>query len=283
MGLLLWCVAILPLLALIWHFSAAGKYFIKWGLFGIISVLMATLPIPLMLLNPRSPKNALIPAAGLRACCRFLGLTLKVEGQENIVKNSGCVVLINHQSMLDLVVLACLWPVMDNCTVISKKEIFYIQPFGLASWLWGTIFINRGSKNAQDAVNETGAIIRQRKARVLMFPEGTRNLGKKELLPFKKGAFHLALSSQVPIQPVAVCRYTFLKNFSFGIGQIRIKILPSIPTEGCTKEDLPKLMDKTYEVLSKNVNYLSGDEKNETSNGHSKSNNEIRSNRYSNQ
>ncbi|XP_066140922.1 1-acyl-sn-glycerol-3-phosphate acyltransferase alpha [Euwallacea fornicatus] len=281
MGLLVWCLAISTLLALIWHFSDAGKYFIKWGLFGIISVLMATLPIPIMLLSPRNPKNGLIPAAGLRACCRFLGLTLKVEGQENIVQNSGCVVLINHQSMLDLVVLACLWPVMDNCTVISKKEIFYIQPFGLASWLWGTIFINRGSKNAQEAVNETGAIIKQRKARVLMFPEGTRNLGNKELLPLKKGAFHLALSSKVPIQPVAVSRYTFLKNFSFGTGQIRIKILPSISTEGCTKENLPKLIDKTYEILSENVNSLSSDGKNRIGNERSKSNSEIRSNRYS--
>lgn len=44
-----------------------------------------------------------MPAAGLRACCRFLGLTHSVEGLENIVKNSGCVVLINHQSMLDLI------------------------------------------------------------------------------------------------------------------------------------------------------------------------------------
>lgn len=272
MGLLLWTLIVLVLLTLLWKISDAGKYYIKWTLFGVICALSATLPIPLMLLRPKDPRNALIPAAGLRACCSVLGITLKVEGLENIIKGSGSVVLINHQSMLDLIVLACLWPVMDNCTVISKKEIFYIQPFGLASWLWGTIFIDRGTKDAQQAVNETGKIIRQRKSRVLMFPEGTRNLGKKELLPFKKGAFHLALSSRVPIQPVAVCRFKFLKKLSFENGEIRIKILPAIPTDGYSKDDITVLMDKCHKVLSKEVDALSND--------HACSNGKIISNGY---
>lgn len=44
-----------------------------------------------------------------------------------------------------------------------------------------------------------------------MFPEGTRNTTGK-LLPFKKGAFHLAIASGCPIQPVVVSRYTFLND-----------------------------------------------------------------------
>nr|CAI5828022.1 unnamed protein product [Callosobruchus analis] len=108
---------------------------------------------------------------------------------------------------------------MPNCTVIAKKEVFYLQPFGLASWLWGTIFIDRMNvKGARSAVNKTGDTIRTRKARVLMFPEGTRN-NKKELLPFKKGAFHLALASRCPIQPVVVSRYTFLGKRRFDNGE----------------------------------------------------------------
>lgn len=52
-----------------------------------------------------------------------------------------------------------------------------------------------------------------------MFPEGTRH-GGETLLPFKKGAFHLAIASQTPIQPVVVSRYYFLdthpRRFSSG-------------------------------------------------------------------
>ena len=44
-----------------------------------------------------------------------------------------------------------------------------------------------------------------------MFPEGTRN-GSANLLPFKKGAFHVAIASQTPIQPIIVSRYNFLDD-----------------------------------------------------------------------
>ncbi|KAJ8921855.1 hypothetical protein NQ315_008487 [Exocentrus adspersus] len=255
MGLLLYTMVLVALLVILWRISSVARYWIKFLVFGLVSVFSSCAPIPIMLLRPRDSRNALLPAAGLRACCRFLGITHSVEGLENTVKNSGCVILLNHQSMLDLIVLACLWPVMDNCTVISKKEVFYMQPFGLASWLWGTIFIDRAAKGAKDAVNKTGETIRSRKARVLMFPEGTRNMSKK-LLPFKKGAFHLALASRCPIQPVAVSRFSFLGNQRFDDGHIRIKILPQIPTEGLTVDDLPKLMDKAYNIMSENVDQI---------------------------
>lgn len=48
-------------------------------------------------------------------------------------------------------------------------------------------------------------------ARLCMFPEGTRN-GSATLLPFKKGAFHVAIASQTPIQPIVVSRYNFLDD-----------------------------------------------------------------------
>lgn len=44
-----------------------------------------------------------------------------------------------------------------------------------------------------------------------MFPEGTRGNGV-ELLPFKKGAFHVAVNTQCPIQPVVVSKYLFLNH-----------------------------------------------------------------------
>ncbi|XP_074025565.1 1-acyl-sn-glycerol-3-phosphate acyltransferase alpha isoform X1 [Leptinotarsa decemlineata] len=257
MGLLLYSLALVTLLVILWKISSAARYWIKYTIFFLVCIMSACLPIPLMLLKPRDSRNALIPAAGLRASLSFLGLKYTVEGHENIVKNSGSVILINHQSFLDLIILAYIWPIMPNCTVISKKEIFYLQPFGLASWLWGTIFIDRVKpKDAQKAINKTGETIKTRKARVLMFPEGTRNSGKT-LLPFKKGAFHLAVASQCPIQPVAVSRYTFLGKNRFDDGHVTMRILPPISTEGYKNEDIPKLMEESYKIMSENVNQIS--------------------------
>lgn len=261
MGSVIYILILFTFLAVLWKINSVARYILKFTIFGLSSIIFACAPIPLMLLKPRDSKNALIPAALLRASKKLYGLSYNVEGIENIIKDSGCVVLINHQSALDLIVLAYLWPLMPNSTVISKKEIFYVQPFGLASWLWGTIFINRvNAKDAQSTVNQTGEMIRRRKARVLMFPEGTRNLGKT-LLPFKKGAFHLAVASRVPIQPVAVSRYSFLGNFKFDSGHIKIRILPAVSTEGCTSDDIPKLMDETYKMISENVDEMSSQNK----------------------
>lgn len=43
---------------------------------------------------------------------------------------------------------------------------------------------------------------------MIIFPEGTRGGGANGLLPFKKGAFHLAVQAQVPIQPVVISHYS---------------------------------------------------------------------------
>lgn len=59
-----------------------------------------------------------------------------------------------------------------------------------------------------------------------MFPEGTRH-GGSELLQFKKGAFHVAISAQCPVQPVVVSQYVFLdhKERIFNSGKLYIKLL----------------------------------------------------------
>ncbi|KAF5280655.1 hypothetical protein FQA39_LY05303 [Lamprigera yunnana] len=250
MGIFLWALLTTMLLTIVWSVSSMARYYLKFSIFILSSLIFATVPIPIMLLRPRDSKNGLIPAKCLSMCTWILGLKYEVKGLENIVKGSGCVVLINHQSAIDLIVLAELWPVMDNCTVISKKEVFYLWPFGLASWLWGTIFIDRlNAEKAQSSINQTGETIRKNKARVLMFPEGTRNM-KEKMLPFKKGAFHLAVASQCPLQPIIVDKYNFLGRHRFDEGNIRITILPSIPTEGLTKEDVPMLTEKAYATMS---------------------------------
>lgn len=60
------------------------------------------------------------------------------------------------------VVLAKLWPVIGRATQVAKKEVFYWFPFGLACWLWGTLFINRENNSAQTAINKQSKAITER-------------------------------------------------------------------------------------------------------------------------
>lgn len=74
------------------------------------------------------------------------------------------------------------------------------------------------------------------------------------MLPFKKGAFHLAVQAQVPIVPVVVQNYSHvlnLKKLSFEKGTIKVKVLDPISTVGLTnsKEDIDALLEKTRNLM----------------------------------
>lgn len=146
-----------------------------------------------------------------------------------------------------------IWPVMNKCTVVAKRELFYAWPFGLAAWLCGLIFINRMQTDlARGHLNEASTNIKKKKIKLWIFPEGTRrNTG--ELHPFKKGAFHVAIDGQIPILPVVFSSYrTFLdkENKVLNSGNIIITTLEPIPTAGLTKLDLDQLIQRTYDAMN---------------------------------
>lgn len=147
-----------------------------------------------------------------------------------------------------------LWPVMNKCTVVAKKELFFAWPFGLAAWLCGLIFIKRmNSEASREHLNKASNDIKNKKIKLWIFPEGTRrNTG--ELHPFKKGAFHVAINAQIPILPVVFSSYrTFLddKNKHLNSGNVIISTLPPIPTSGLTKIDIDHLIEQTYDAMNK--------------------------------
>ncbi|XP_041974167.1 1-acyl-sn-glycerol-3-phosphate acyltransferase alpha [Aricia agestis] len=241
-NVILGCV--MALLVILFTISSIARYYIKFTLFIVLSLMFATAPLPLMCLKPFDPRNALIPAALLRFTARVLGLRWTVRGMENVDDSRGAVVLLNHQSSLDLYVLAVLWPLMARCTVVAKRSLQYLVPFGTATWMWGTVFIDRGTHSAKATLNKQADAVRDQKRKLLLFPEGTRHSSDR-LLPFKKGAFHVALAAGAPIQPVVISKYHHLdtKRHRFGAGEFIITILPLVETEGVKKEDIQSLID----------------------------------------
>lgn len=154
---------------------------------------------------------------------------------------------ISFEGMFDI------WPVMNKCTVVAKRELFFAWPFGLAAWLCGLIFINRMQSDlARENLNKASTNLKNKKIKLWIFPEGTRrNTG--QLHPFKKGAFHVAIDAQIPILPVVFSSYqTFLddKNKHLNSGHIIITTLPPIPTAGLTKFDLDQLIQRTYDAMN---------------------------------
>lgn len=133
-------------------------------------------------------------------------------------------------------------------TAACKNSLKYAGTFGLSGVLGGNIYIDRssGSKAGQE-LNEVMVRLKREKTKLLIFPEGTRrNTG--EIHQFKKGAFYAAIHAQVPILPVVNSSYkSFLdaENRIFKSGKVIVKVLPKIPTEGLTANDVDWLMEKT--------------------------------------
>ena len=124
-----------------------------------------------------------------------------------------------------------------------------------------TVFIERSSRSqAFAAFDKAAEQMHSDRQSVYIFPEGTRSYyDHPDLLPFKKGAFHLAIQAQVPIVPIVVANYSNIldfKNRIFRAGTIPITILEPIPTKGKTKNDVDALTLEVRELMLKELQAL---------------------------
>lgn len=129
------------------------------------------------------------------------GCRVTVEGRENIAMDRPQVFASNHVSHVDVVAIAANLP--KPFRFVAKKELERIPLFGPAWKAAGHISVDRGDRSSAVAsLDAAGKLIREDNSSVVIFPEGTRSTNG--LLPFKKGAFMLALRTGVEIVPVAV-------------------------------------------------------------------------------
>ena len=154
----------------------------------------------------------------------------------------------NHESYADIFLISHFpW----EMKWLSKDTIFRIPVMGWMMRMANDIPIKRGKK---ESVVSALAGCRDRlgkRVSVMIFPEGTRSK-TDELLPFKDGAFRLAIDAGAPILPIAVAgtRDCMAKGtFAFRHAHAKARVLPPIPTTGLTKADVATLRDRTREVI----------------------------------
>ncbi|KAG8010595.1 1-acyl-sn-glycerol-3-phosphate acyltransferase alpha [Nibea albiflora] len=247
----LWMIPLLLIPLLMWTSSTFVFYFksaftVAW----MMCLALVTIPLCILKSGGRDVENMRIIRFMVRHVKYFLGLRFEVSGWEHLQTEGPYVIISNHQSSLDVLGLMEILP--DRCTMIAKKELVYAGTVGLICWLGGIVFINRKkTSDAKSVMAEAAKTMLDDQIRLWVFPEGTRNQ-KGDLLPFKKGAFHLAVQAQVPIIPVVFSSYSnfyLRKEKQFKSGTIRLKILPKIETKGMTTEDISSLSDKSFNVM----------------------------------
>lgn len=177
----------------------------------------------------------------------FAAANIKTEyhGLENLEKSQPCIYTLNHQSNLDMAVFGEVYP--SNTVIIGKKELIWIPFFGLFYMASGHIMIDRKKiTQAKDSLSQVVDQIKSRKVSVWVFPEGTRNHSGTQLLPFKKGPFHMSISAQVPIVPIIASNLNNVidvKNKKINGGKLVVKVLPPIFPTGLKPEDVNTLIE----------------------------------------
>uniref|UniRef100_A0A8B9BQ54 1-acyl-sn-glycerol-3-phosphate acyltransferase n=1 Tax=Anser brachyrhynchus TaxID=132585 RepID=A0A8B9BQ54_9AVES len=186
--------------------NPAFRFFCKMCFYKLwvftISLLVITASIP----RGRNCENMKFLSMSFLPLKYIFGIKIVVKGKENLRTKKPFVLVLNHQTSLDIMVMMEILP--SRCVAIAKKEILYMGTFGLACWLAGLIFIDRKKREESiTTLTEVAHSMHKDNFRVLIFPEGTRN-HNGSMLPFKRGAFQLAVKAQVPIIPVVISSYS---------------------------------------------------------------------------
>lgn len=185
----------------------------------------------------------------LRAC----GAKVKVTGSENLDPDRSYVFASNHRSYLDTATLFA-WA-GRRMGLVAKKELLKVPVMGQGMGFANVIAIDRS--------NPERALASMQKARDVMnagysfgvFVEGTRAM-PGELLPFKKGAFHLAIQTGAPIVPVAIKNTDWMMGKRTGVaypGEIEMVLLRPIETEGKTADDVMGLLLETRNAIAEQL------------------------------
>nr|XP_042710296.1 1-acyl-sn-glycerol-3-phosphate acyltransferase beta isoform X2 [Chrysemys picta bellii] len=220
---------LLLLLPVLLALSPAAHFQLKIGFYCVLCVAASALAVPLCLLRHggRTVRNMRIIKNIVRTFKYIYGLRFEAKGLEKFQVEGPCVIVSNHQSILDMMGLMEILP--DNCVQIGKKELLYTGPVGLIMYLGGVIFINRKStSNAKTVMS---------------------------------GVAQTMLDENVPIIPVVYSSFSSFYNPAkklFISGKIRVEVLQPIETKGLKAEDVADLTERCYCTMRETFFRLSG-------------------------
>jgi 1-acyl-sn-glycerol-3-phosphate acyltransferase len=216
----------------------------------IITLIFSALAVIFsVLVSPRFASRVVASTWG-RILAWLTPVLVAVEGVENAHHDRRYIVVCNHQSAVDILVVYG-WLKLDLKWVI-KQELRKIPAIGIGCEKVGHIFIDRENPNdARQAIKETLDRLGNGIG-ILFFAEGTRSPDGK-LLPFKKGAFRIAIEQQLPVLPVTVIGTRDIlppKSLKPFPGRARMMIHPALETDGMSTLQIEDLMNRTKKTIS---------------------------------
>lgn len=218
---------------------------VPWAVFwtGFVSALYVAVslvarPVAWMDFCQRLHSRGLLPLIGVR---------VEVRGAENFTGDTA-IVMANHSSLIDIPVMTGHVPMIR---FVAKKELGRIPVFGWALIRSETVLIDRfDRKSAVEGLQRMAQVFGKGR-NVMVFAEGTRTRDGR-LQPLKKGGFHLAMDTGLPILPVSIDgtrRVLPRGGLLLQPGKVILTVHPPIPVEGTGREEIPALMTRVRDTL----------------------------------
>ena len=189
-----------------------------------------------------------------RGAAWLTGSRFVIKGEQHADRHTPTLYVCNHASILDIFV--GIWMSRVGTCGVAKKEIVYYPFFGQFFWLAGHLTLDRSNnKRAVGALEKLVGFVARHKLSVYIWPEGTRSRDGR-LLPFKRGAFHLALATKLPIVPIVLTgtqRAWPNRTLTLYKTTVNIQFLPPIPTAHWTKDNLDEHIEEIRQVYLKHL------------------------------
>jgi len=125
---------------------------------------------------------------------------IKVEGRKKAIPGTTYVIICNHQSILDILLVNCL---RYRFKWISKIENLKRPVLGWYLKMADYITVDRDDKESKEKMIEESYDRLQKEISIMLFPEGTRS-PDRDIKFFKRGAFQLAIAAKKPLLPVLI-------------------------------------------------------------------------------
>jgi 1-acyl-sn-glycerol-3-phosphate acyltransferase len=229
----------------------------------IVGVVTTIVAVPIVMtiaaVSDTSPWIDRIIRTWSRAWLAASGSKLTITGQANIDPDASYIVVANHLSTLDI--MACFLAVPLPIRYLAKKELFRIPILAQGMRAVGIVEVDRSARSAVHAeVNRKAEELVAKGRSLIIYAEGTRPRDGR-LHPFKKGAFTMAIASQLPIVPVTIHgTYDAWKPDTLWVhgGPITAVVEEPILTAGMTKEDAGALAEEVHNIISKRLLEVGG-------------------------
>ncbi len=172
------------------------------------------------------------------------------KGKEHFRKGQNYVVVINHNSFMDIPVSSP-WIPGPNKT-LAKVEIAKVPLFGII-YKTGSILVDRKKEGSRRESFSKMQETLEMGIHLCLYPEGTRNKTGQPMQPFFDGAFITAIKAQKPVMPGVIFNTGAILPHNKKVWArprpVRIHFLEPIPTEGLTVGDAAALKEKVRNIM----------------------------------